>query len=112
MDLVNMATRSDVLIKELNKINKKDLINLLVLKKVPANMSLNKVLSEFFKNLISISVCSEKSEDACYYDSSEVMNSECEKIKGIILSIENEAFRNEKRLQKTIFFYLEKRIND
>lgn len=106
-----MATSSDVLVQELNKVNKKDLINILVFKKVPPNVTISKVLCDFFKKL-SVSAVSEKIDDDCFYDSSEVINSECDKVKCIKLPIENEAFRNEIKLQRSMILHLERRIND
>lgn len=42
-----MAASIETLVSELNKISKKDLINIIVSNKLPPNVTLNSVTSEF-----------------------------------------------------------------
>lgn len=106
-----MATNADLLISELNKINKKDLINILVQQKIPNNLVLNKTVSDFFNSLGILCDNSAKlDENECNTDT-EVINI-CEKINCIRHSVQVEFLRNESSLLKKIIVVLENRIND
>lgn len=47
-----MAVSTETLVSELNKIDKKELIIIIVYNKLPSNLTLNSVASEFFKKLV------------------------------------------------------------
>lgn len=109
---INMAVSAEVLISELNKVNKKDLINILVYRKVPSNVTLNDTLSDYFNKLCLISGKDDKIEDELFHDTADDIVYMCDKPKCIKNSVQCEAYRNEVLLLKTTIHHLEGRIKD
>lgn len=106
------ASATDVLICELNKVNKKDLIYILVHRKIPSNIVVNNTVSEFLKSFMIYGEKSSETEENVSYTNLEVSNIECEKSSCMKNSVQNVFLTKENMLLMKTAEHLENRIND
>lgn len=106
-----MAAANEVLVNELSKINKKDIINILVYRKIPTGIVLNSVVNEFFNNL-GVRSENSKTKTNCSSDIEGEVATECENIQCIKQCLQSKSYHNERNLLRNMTQHLEHRIRD
>ena len=104
-----MATSEDVVSNELNKLTKKDIINILVLKKIPDSVSSNSVISDFFENYITSSVIVNVNKNLLI-NKDTGPHENCSKIECIKNQIQCQFWERENKLLLQTINHLEKRL--
>lgn len=112
MDILkSMAASTDVLISEVNKIYKKELIIWIVHGTVPSSVIISDIVSDFFYILGLLKERSAKEDQNFSHDTSNEIIANCKK-RICKHWVQNDFYRTKIDLLKTTVHHLECRIND
>lgn len=112
---IKMAISEDVLVSELNKINKKDIIHTLVFRKMNDQIISNNVLSVFFGKLFSVKDYSDFNNSELSDDEfADTMDSlpECSKSKCTFTKLQCVSLKRELKCHNVTIYHIEKRLQE